>query len=308
MDKIKQIKDSISTVIVGKEDVTTLILAAFFAKGHVLLEDLPGTGKTMMVRALAQSLGLDQSRIQFTPDLLPADVTGISFFNQKTSEFTFRPGPVFTNILLADEINRATPRTQSSLLECMGENRVTTDGVTRELDNPFFVIATQNPVETLGCFPLPQAQLDRFMLKLSMGNLTQQQEEAMVDMYIEDTPIEKVQPVITKEEILALQEKVSHIYVHKQLRQYIVSLLQATRNGSMQGVGPRGTLALLKMSQSYAMVNGRDYVVPEDIKTVAPYVLAHRYMDNLGSDQEKLSKIKQVLAQVDVPTENWERL
>lgn len=309
-DLLFRIKENVSKVMIGKEHVTELLLAALAAGGHVLLEDVPGTGKTVLARALAKSMDLQFSRVQFTPDLLPSDVTGLSFFNQEKGKFEFKEGPVFTNLLLADEINRATPRTQSSLLECMAEGQVTVDGTTRRLGNPFFVIATQNPVETLGCFSLPEAQMDRFLMKITMGNLTAQEERAMLDRYIHAEPLQNLEAVCTLDEIVELQKKCREVYVHEDLRDYIVSLVQATRGNAgavAAGVSPRGTLALLRAAQGYALVQGRDFTVPEDIKEVAVSVLAHRLLTEYGNEQEKVQTVERLLLSVPVPTENWER-
>ena len=303
---LRRIQDNVAKVMIGKEEVTKLLLASLAAGGHVLLEDVPGTGKTVLAKTLAKSMGCQFDRVQFTPDLLPTDVTGLSFFNQEKGSFTFKEGPVFTNILLADEINRATPRTQSSLLECMAERQVTVDGVTRALAAPFFVIATQNPIETIGCFPLPEAQLDRFMMKLYMGNLDAAQERQMLDRFIQAKPLAQIEAVTNAQEIAALQEDCSNIYVHNDLRDYMVNLVQATRkNGT--GVSPRGTLALLRAAQGYAMVEGRDYVVPEDIKTVAIPVLAHRLVTDQDNDKTKSTRIQTLLNSVTLPTEDWSR-
>ena len=302
----RRIQDNVARVMIGKEEVTKLLLASLAAGGHVLLEDVPGTGKTVLAKTLAKSMGCQFDRVQFTPDLLPTDVTGLSFFNQEKGSFTFKEGPVFTNILLADEINRATPRTQSSLLECMAERQVTVDGVTRVLAAPFFVIATQNPIETIGCFPLPEAQLDRFMMKLYMGNLDAAQERQMLDRFIQAEPLAQIEAVTNAQEIAALQEDCSNIYVHNDLRDYMVNLVQATRKNDT-GVSPRGTLALLRAAQGYAMVEGRDYVVPEDIKTVAIPVLAHRLVTDQDNDRAKSTRIQTLLNSVALPTEDWSR-
>lgn len=307
---LSKIEENVARVVIGKEEVTRLMLAAIAANGHVLLEDVPGTGKTVLAKTIAKSMGCRFDRVQFTPDLLPSDVTGLSFFNQEKGEFTFKEGPVFTNILLADEINRATPRTQSSLLECMAEGQVTVDKVTRKLSAPFFVIATQNPIETIGCFPLPEAQLDRFLMKISMGNMSEAEERMMLDRFIHDEPLESVGAVCTDEEIRRLQSCCRDVYVHDDLRGYIVSLVQATRKHTgtalSQGVSPRGTLALLRASQGYALVNGRDYVVPEDIKAVAIYVLCHRLVGELDEAQKR-AFVQGLLDSVALPTEDWTR-
>ena len=313
-DLLLRIKDNVSKVIIGKESVTELLLTALAANGHVLLEDVPGTGKTVLAKSLAKSMDLAFGRIQFTPDLLPSDVTGLSYYNQEKGTFVFKEGPVFTNLLLADEINRATPRTQSSLLECMGEGQVTVDGVTRTPGVPFFVIATQNPVETLGCYPLPEAQMDRFLMKISMGSLSREQERQMIDRYINAQPLDTIEPVCTLDEIVKIQNDCKNIYVHSDLRNYIVNLVQGTRkygstageNRSIaEGVSPRGTLALLRASQGYAMVRGRDFVVPEDIKAVAVAVLAHRMISETSYTEEKEAFIQGLLNSIELPTEDW---
>ena len=305
-EKIKCIGDNVAKVMIGKEEITKLLLTSIVAGGHVLLEDVPGTGKTVLAKTLAKSMGCKFERIQFTPDLLPSDVTGLSYFNQEKSAFVFKEGPVFTNLLLADEINRATPRTQSSLLECMAEKQVTVDGVTRTLEEPFFVIATQNPVETLGCFPLPEAQMDRFLMKIYMGKLSETEERQLLDRFIYDEPLEKIDSVVTKEEIQTLQKACKEIHVHTDLRDYIVRLVQATRKNEA-GVSPRGTLALLRASQGYALVEGRDYVVPEDIKTVAPYVLCHRMISDVEDEAGRKAMVSQLLQSVALPTEDWKQ-
>ena len=313
---VTKIKENIAKVIIGKKDTVDLLLTSLVAGGHVLLEDVPGMGKTVLAKTLAKSMSMQFSRIQFTPDLLPSDVTGLSYYNQEKGEFVFRKGPVFTNLLLADEINRATPRTQSSLLECMSERQVTVDGDTRILTTPFFVIATQNPVETLGCFPLPEAQMDRFLMKISMGSMKKEEEREMLDRYICDEPILSIESVCSDEDIRRLQEECRNIIVHSDLRNYIVDLVQMSRTGEGRGMGqaavqegisPRGTLALLRASQGYALVQGRDYVVPEDIKEVAVPVLAHRLICEEDDYKRKADRIQRLLQTVGVPTEDWKR-
>ncbi len=303
-----RVRENVGKVIIGSEKTVELLIAALFCKGHVLLEDVPGTGKTMLSKTLAKSMECMFSRIQFTPDLLPFDITGMSIFDQAKGEFVFKPGPVFTNILLADEINRATPRTQSALLECMQERQVTMDNVTYSLEAPFIVLATQNPIDTSGTFPLPEAQLDRFIVKTKMGYPTTENAVKIIDRYIESDPLETLTSVITKDEIVEIQNSIKNIEVSADIRRYMADIVDKTRemDGVMLGVSPRGLLALLIMSQAWAAIIGRDYVIPDDVKSVAVPVLAHRIIcqTGYGSDSETNEKvIASVLDSVAVPTE-----
>ncbi|WP_077324433.1 AAA family ATPase [Virgibacillus siamensis] len=281
-DRIEKVISNINKVMVGKEEEAVLSLVALLAQGHVLLEDVPGVGKTMMVRALAKSLDCDFKRIQFTPDLLPSDVTGVSIYNPKELEFEFRSGPILGNIVLADEINRTSPKTQSALLEGMEEKNVTVDGNTIPLKRPFFVMATQNPIEYEGTYPLPEAQLDRFILKLNMGYPTPEQELLMLDLTSKQHPIESISAVMTRDELVSIQEEVQHTYIDQNVQQYIINLVQKTRHNKSiyLGVSPRGSIALMKAAKAYAYMQGRDYVLPDDVKYLAPYVLSHRIILN----------------------------
>ena len=303
----RRIRENVEKVIVGKGEKIDLILSAVIAGGHILLEDVPGTGKTVMARSLARSMRCGFSRLQFTPDLLPADVTGMSVYQPAKGEFHFVPGPVFTNILLADEINRATPRTQSALLECMEEKQVSEGGVTRPLDAPFFVIATQNPVETQGTFPLPEAQLDRFLIKLSMGYPEGEEAIRIMERFIRSAPLAELKPVAEKEELIEAQALFSQCEVSAPILQYIAALCEETRNGdrTMLGVYPRGMLALLRVSQAYAAVRGRAYVIPDDVKALAVPVMAHRVILRglYGKAGENEKFIRELLDKVPAPTE-----
>jgi len=269
---------NVEQVIVGKRSAIEFILVALLCEGHVLLEDVPGSGKTMLARSVATSLGISFKRVQCTPDLLPNDITGVSIFNQKSGEFEFRRGPIFVNILLADEINRATPRTQAALLEAMQEQQVTIDGITHDLPRPFLVLATQNPIEYEGTFPLPEAQLDRFLMRLSLGYPARMEERQILTNLWREHPITKIGKVVDGHELFSLQKHIWDVNVDGTLQDYIVGLAEATRNHPdlSLGVSPRGTLALLKAAQAFAAIRGRDYVIPEDIKTLVPLTLAHR--------------------------------
>ena len=304
------LRANIAKVVVGKEDVVDKVLAALLAGGHVLLEDVPGTGKTLLSRALAASMDGRFSRIQFTPDLLPADVTGMEVFSPKSENFTFKPGPIFANIVLADEINRATPRAQSAMLECMEEKQVSSDGTTYPLPAPFFVIATQNPVETQGTFPLPEAQLDRFMVQLSMGYPTREEQTLILQRFMQESPQESLRPVANAEQIAQAQKAVRSVRVTPELLDYIGALCEKTRalDDALLGASPRAALALMRVSQSLAAIRGRDYVTPEDIKTMAEPVLAHRLIlrTAYGRRGRAAEAVGEVLASVPVPTETIE--
>ena len=273
-----RVRTNVERVIVGKREQIELLLVAMLCRGHVLIEDVPGTGKTMLARSIAASMGIDFKRIQCTPDLLPNDITGVDIFNQSSQSFEFQPGPVFVNILLADEINRATPRTQAALLEAMQERQVTTGGVTRALPSPFLVLATQNPIEYEGTFPLPEAQLDRFLIRLSLGYPETDDEIQILRNLRKQHPIETIGQVADGDEMRTLQDVVTDVHVEESLERYILDIVQATRNHPDLTLGgsPRGSLALYKTSQVLAAVNGRDYVIPDDIKKLAPLALAHR--------------------------------
>ena len=307
-----KIKENMEKVIVGKSDKIDLILAALLAKGHVLLEDVPGTGKTVLAKSLAKSIDTKFKRIQFTPDLLPSDLIGINYFNQKEQEFVFRQGALFTNILLADEINRATPRTQSSLLESMEEKQITVDGVTYALDQPFFVIATENPVETQGTFPLPEAQLDRFLIQLSMGYTEKAETVKILERFVNEVPAANLEAVCTKEQLLEMQEAIREVYIHPDVAGYSVDIVEKTREEEavQLGVSPRGNLSLLKAAQALAAIRGREFVTPDDIKDLALPVLGHRILLR-GSSRNRSTQIEKliggILETVEVPTENFKR-
>lgn len=304
----EKIRENISRVIVGKEDIIDLSLICIITGGHMLLEDVPGTGKTVFARSMAATIDCSFRRIQFTPDLLPSDITGINFFSMKESNFTFRPGPIFSNIVLADEINRATPRTQSAMLECMEEKQVTIDGETRVLPKPFFVIATQNPIEIQGTFPLPEAQLDRFLIKSTMGYPDTQSGINILKRFKESNPLAELKPAASAGEICEASQIYSQVRISDDILEYIIKIAEATRKhtGVHLGVSPRGTLSLMKAVQVYAALKGRTYVIPDDVKAMAIPVLAHRIIPK-GLAVENVDPgekvIKDVLQQTKVPLE-----
>lgn len=307
----RAIQANVEKVIVGKSSVVELLIAALLTPGHVLIEDVPGLGKTMLAKALAKSLGCSFQRVQFTPDLLPSDITGVSVFNQKSGEFEFRPGPILSQIVLADEINRAGPRTQSALLEAMEERQVTVDGVTRSVPLPFLVIATQNPIELEGTFPLPEAQLDRFLLRLSIGYPAPDEEREVLRRFREVDPLEELQPVITGPQILALSQLCRSVYVSPAIETYILGLVRATRDSSALALGasPRGSLALCRAAQALAAIRGRSFVSPDDVQPLVVPALAHRLI--LSSQSRLHGKalpdvLQGVIDQVPVPVEeSW---
>jgi len=305
-DVARRITDNVNQVIVGKSWEVQLATIALICRGHILIEDIPGVGKTMLAKSLARSVGCTFRRIQFTPDMLPSDVTGVSVFNQKTREFEFRPGPVMAQIVLTDEINRATPKTQSALLEAMEERQVTVDGVTYAMPEPFQVLATQNPIEYEGTFPLPEAQLDRFMMRISLGYPRKSEEITIMDAQRRVHPIETLEQVVTAEELLAAQQEVKDIYIADPIKEYIVNLVDATRHhGDIYlGASPRGSLALYKTSQALAAIQGRDYVIPDDIKALAVVTLAHRLIISPSArlkNVESRHVIQELLETIAVP-------
>ena len=300
------IKASIETVLVGKGQVIELTLAAVLSGGHVLVEDVPGIGKTTLARSLAESLRCTFKRIQCTPDLMPSDITGVHFYNQKSGEFEFRPGPILAQVVLADEINRATPRTQSALLEAMGEGQVTVDDQTMILPAPFLLIATQNPIELEGTFPLPEAQLDRFLLRLRMGYPDEPEEEEMLERFNISSPLQDIQPVADGDEIVGMQNLVRQVYVDPVLRNYMVQLVQATRvhEDVELGASPRATMGLYRCAQALAAIRGRDYVSPDDVKLLAPFTLAHRIILRSQArlrDRSTDDVVVDLLSRVEVP-------
>jgi MoxR-like ATPase len=303
---IEKILDNISKVILGKRPELELAVITLFSQGHLLIDDVPGTGKTMLAKAIAKSFGCTFQRIQFAPDILPSDITGVSIFNQKTGEFEFRPGPIFGQIILADEINRASPKTQAALLECMEERQVTVEGVTRKMPRPFLVIATENPIERDGTFPLPEAELDRFLMQIRLGYPSYQDEIAMMEKQQFVHPIEQLEQVATAEELIRLQEATKSIYVDDLVKEYVVRLVEATRTHSdvFLGASPRGSLALFRTAQARALIAGRNYVTPDDIKALAVTTLSHRLIvkPSLRADGYKNETIiRGLLEKIPVP-------
>lgn len=303
-----KVNENISKVIVGKEDKIDKIIVAFICSGHVLLEDVPGLGKTKLARSLSKTLDCSFNRIQFTPDLLPSDLTGIYYYNQKTLEFEFKKGPLLSQIILADEINRATPRTQSALLECMEERQITVEGNTIPLQKPFFVIGTQNPVEQFGTFPLPEAQLDRFFIRLSMGYPDFNEEKTMLERYMLEDPLDTLESVVSMEEIQYVQNNYNKVYISPQIVEYMLTIITETRksNNIELGCSPRASLALMKATQAHAAIKGRDYVIPEDVKAMAVHVLSHRLIlkNDMSIGVEASEKaIEDILSSINTPLE-----
>jgi MoxR-like ATPase len=302
-----KIKDNVGKVIVGKEDNIDKIIVAFICSGHVLIEDVPGLGKTKLAKSLSSSLNCMFKRIQFTPDLLPSDLTGIYYYNQKNQDFEFRKGPLLSQIVLADEINRATPRTQSALLECMEERQITVEGNTIKLEKPFFVIATQNPVEQFGTFPLPEAQLDRFFMKLSLGYPDALEEKTMMNRFMTADPLNDLQAVVTMEDIEYVQDNYTMVHVSEEIKDYIIAIVSATRRHKEVELGcsPRATLNMMKGSQALAAIRGRDYVIPEDIKELAVPILSHRLMlkNDLGLGNKTKTLIEEIISTIQAPLE-----
>ena len=305
-DIADRIINNIEKVIIGKRKAVELALIALICRGHLLIEDIPGVGKTMLAKSLARSLGCTFKRIQFTPDLLPTDITGVSIYDQRSSDFSFRPGPIIAQIVLADEINRATPKTQSALLEAMEERQITSDGVTHPMPDPFLVMATQNPIEYEGTFPLPEAQLDRFLLRITLGYPQKSEEVAIIDMQLEAHPVDSLEQVVSVDEVLSLQQAVKEVYADDLIKQYIVSIVDATRRHESiyLGASPRGSMGLFRAAQATSFLQGRDYVIPDDAKSLAEAVLSHRLIVNPSARMKDVtgrSVLDEVIEEVPVP-------
>lgn len=305
-----KLKENVSKVMVGCDEAVELILMTMLVSGHVLLEDVPGTGKTMLAKSISKSISAEFKRIQFTPDLLPSDLIGVNFYNQQKGEFEFKQGPLFSQIVLADEINRAAPRTQSSLLEAMAESQISVDGVTYSLNQPFIVLATQNPVENSGTFPLPEAQLDRFTIKMSLGYPSLDNEINLIKNHGCKNPLEEIKPIINCEEILKYREEINNVVLNDTVLEYLLEIVNRTRNNEqiLLGVSPRGSLVFYKCLKAYAAIKGREYVLPDDVKYLSKYVLSHRIIVNgfsysYENIQEKL--IKEIIEGINVPTEDF---
>lgn len=307
-DVADRVRENIGRVIVGRDEVVELALVALLADGHILIEDVPGIGKTTLAKSIARSVGCSFKRIQFTPDLMPSDVTGIHYYNQKSGEFEFRPGPIIANIVLADEINRATPRTQSALLEAMEERQLTVDGLTMPLPRPFLVLATQNPIELEGTFPLPEAQIDRFLMRVRIGYPTEMEEDDILLRFEHGSPLEALEPVVTADELVRLRALVPRVHCEPSVRRYLIAVIQATRRHPALDLGasPRASLALFRAARALAAIRGRDYVLPDDVKHLAPVLLPHRLI--LGSQsrlrgRDAVGVLEEVLAEVPAPVE-----
>ena len=309
LNKTKDIINEVGKAVIGKDEVIKKVLTAILAGGHILLEDVPGVGKTTLALSFSKVLGIDYKRVQFTTDTMPSDIVGFSLYNKSENRFVYQQGPVMTNLLLADEINRTSSKTQAALLEVMEEKQVTIDGNKYEMSNPFFVIATQNPVETIGTFPLPQAQLDRFVMKIKVGFPDINAETDILERYIKNNPLEELQSVIDGEKRIQIMEEVKNIYVHPQLMQYLVKIVNSTRECQdiIAGVSTRGTIKFMRAAQSYAAISGRTYVTPEDIKYLAVPVLSHRIIINSGYDSNKKAEdyIQDLVNTVEVPVEDF---
>ena len=308
LNMAKNVLMEIKKSVVGKDEVICKIMMAILARGHVLIEDIPGVGKTTMALAFAETLGLKCNRVQFTPDVMPSDIVGFNMYNRATNKFEYKAGAADCNILLADEINRATPRTQSSLLEAMEEQQVTIDGETLPLAEPFLVVATENPIETTGTYPLPEAQVDRFMMKLSMGQLDTQAKLHVMETFMGEHPLLSLKPVCTAEQIAQMREAARKVTIHPCIREYIVQIVEETgkNQGVMTEVSTRAMLALVRASQCYAAMQGRTYVIPDDVKLLAPCVLAHRLL-TYGSTKDNNERMQEIIATVEVPVEDWKQ-